>query len=295
MSERILEFLGGLTVDGLIIDRALNGDVAMFSPDRRYRYVLTRNLGGGLRVLVVVGLNPSTADAFRDDNTIRRLIARARALGCGLLVMLNAFAWRATKPSDMVRASVEMRASEMTIAQFRARNGRDPRVGEFVVGERNDEILETMLRYVAVAPGSIALAGWGTHVPAWRLEELSAIAGRAHVEWMCLGYNEGGSPRHPLYVASADPLVPWPRPAEPDAYADIHAGDAVRMGAPMRGVVDVPGGVERVNIQPIEIHTDDPDRFAQGLVDAFAQRCTCGSTSGLRGNHHRAGCPRAGQ
>ena len=47
-----------------------------FSPDRRYRYALWRHWGATEvpRYLMVVGLNPSTADETKDDPTIRRCI-----------------------------------------------------------------------------------------------------------------------------------------------------------------------------------------------------------------------------
>lgn len=73
---------------------------AMFSSDRAYRYALFREWGEESK-LVVIGLNPSTADEYQDDPTIRRCIGYAKAWGHGGLVMLNLFAFRATQPGDM--------------------------------------------------------------------------------------------------------------------------------------------------------------------------------------------------
>lgn len=61
------------------------GDGADISPCGAYRYTLWRRWGDG-RVLTVIGLNPSTADATQDDPTIRRCIGFARREGCAGLV-----------------------------------------------------------------------------------------------------------------------------------------------------------------------------------------------------------------
>src|SRR4051812_40590931 len=55
---------------------------ATFSDDDVYRYELTRELGG-MRPLVTCGLNPSTADASKNDQTIRKDIGFAKHWGCG--------------------------------------------------------------------------------------------------------------------------------------------------------------------------------------------------------------------
>lgn len=54
---------------------------ATFSPCRTYRYDLWRKWSDTNPPLVVIGLNPSTADERRDDPTIRRCISFARKWG----------------------------------------------------------------------------------------------------------------------------------------------------------------------------------------------------------------------
>jgi hypothetical protein len=78
---------------------------AVISACDRYRYVLRRQVGPGARIATFIMLNPSTADATQDDPTIRRCIGFARQWGCGQLVVLNLFAFRATDPVDLKRAA----------------------------------------------------------------------------------------------------------------------------------------------------------------------------------------------
>ena len=54
---------------------------ADISDDGMYRYWLSRRLSMGERTVLFVGLNPSTADATKDDPTIRRCVGFARAWG----------------------------------------------------------------------------------------------------------------------------------------------------------------------------------------------------------------------
>lgn len=50
------------------------------------------------------GLNPSTADATRDDPTMRREMAFAKSWGFGGLWKVNAYDYRATKPIHLKQA-----------------------------------------------------------------------------------------------------------------------------------------------------------------------------------------------
>ena len=142
---------------------------AEFDPSGRYRYSLTRRWaqGGGRTAFVL--LNPSTADAHRDDPTIRRCISFARAWGYGELEVVNLFAFRATLPRDL-------------------RKGRNP------VGADNDAFL---LR--AAHGANLVLLAWGTHgtLAGRDAQVLALMKGR---ELRCLGKTRDGHPRHVLYL-----------------------------------------------------------------------------------------------
>lgn len=73
---------------------------AIFSDDRRYRYVLTRHWGDG-PVAMCIGLNPSNANEIKDDPTITRLIKTLECLEYGKLHMLNLYALVSSKPQAL--------------------------------------------------------------------------------------------------------------------------------------------------------------------------------------------------
>src|SRR5258708_39445492 len=106
---------------------------ADLSPDRLYRYTLRRTWDSTLPQILFIGLNPSTADAQRDDPTLRRCIGFARRWGYGQLVVGNLFAFRATRPTEL-------------------RSCADP------IGTDNDSWLQTL----AASAGCVVVA-WGTH------------------------------------------------------------------------------------------------------------------------------------
>ena len=77
---------------------------ATFSSDERYRYLLWRRWSSS-QLALFIGLNPSTADAANDDPTIRRITGFSRSLGFGGFLIVNLFAFRATKPIDLFASS----------------------------------------------------------------------------------------------------------------------------------------------------------------------------------------------
>lgn len=161
---------------------------ATFSPDRVYRYALTRTWNPGGPVVAFVMLNPSTADAFRSDPTIRRCLGFARAWACGGLAVCNLFGLRATDPSAL-------------------RGHPDP------VGPDADLVLADILGAGRV---SHVIAAWGVHgTHLDRDRQVAALLARTGHPLYCLGTTAAGHPRHPLYVRADAPLVPFRPPARP--------------------------------------------------------------------------------
>jgi hypothetical protein len=121
-------------------------------------------------------LNPSKADAIQNDPTVLRCINYAASFECSVLDVVNMYAYRATKPSELPKVY-------------------DP------VGPKCDEwIARTVIgaRHV--------IAAWGNgpyEVPGGRLrvEHVVDLVRHCGVEMSCLAVTEKhGRPRHPLYL-----------------------------------------------------------------------------------------------
>ena len=145
---------------------------ADISTDGLYRYELTRVWGVDDRRLIIIGLNPSTADGKVDDPTIRRCASFAQREGCTGLVMLNLFAYRATRPTDLIERAV------------------DP------IGPRNREVLAKH----ADALAGPAVAAWGSNpiLRHWK-DWVRWVQGRFPLLY-CFGQTVTKHPRHPLYL-----------------------------------------------------------------------------------------------
>ena len=143
-----------------------------------YRYELRRVWDDALPLLVVCMLNPSTADAERDDPTILALIHFGKLWGYGGLLIVNLFAFRAASPDVMVRAD-------------------DAR------GPDNHDHHREALAYAARTSHK-ALVAWGsaTAVNPLAMSHLTGIFLREAeiwgVELLCLGKTAGGEPKHPM-------------------------------------------------------------------------------------------------
>lgn len=155
-----------------VIIRSGDSSGAMFSPCLNYRYVLWRRIDiDSPTALMVIGLNPSTADEREDDPTIRRCKDFARRWGHGMLYMLNLFAFRATDPKRM--------KAEL-----------------YPVGPSNDLFLREY-----ASKSHFHLAAWGAH-GSWmgRSREVQPIIGKV---LYCLKTTKSGEPAHPLYIPSS--------------------------------------------------------------------------------------------
>lgn len=161
-------------------DLAMTG-AAWFSRDMRYRYLLRYALTGSVleppaNPYALLMNNPSTADAFAPDPTLRRGKGFGRDMGHSDLIVANAHGWRSKDPDDLLRVA-------------------DP------VGPWNDAFLEALNQMPVVA-------GWGSHkAPMKRAAEVVRIIGRP---LLCFRRSEKtGQPEHPLYLPASLRPIPW--------------------------------------------------------------------------------------
>lgn len=80
---------------------------AIFSKDKQYRYQLSRRWDSAKPMVLFVMHNPSTADAYKEDPTLIRIINYAKDWGYGGLYVGNLFPYCSSKPKkDMVLPKV---------------------------------------------------------------------------------------------------------------------------------------------------------------------------------------------
>jgi hypothetical protein len=140
----------------------------------RYRYVLERSWGCG-RTVLVIGLNPSTADAYVDDPTVRRCVRFAKDWGYDRLLIANLFAYRSTNPKVLLEVD-------------------DP------IGPSTDRILRE-----TIEEADCVIAAWGARGGLFKRDR-TVLAMLNDV--YCIGLTASGKPRHPLYMpATSRPML----------------------------------------------------------------------------------------
>ena len=147
---------------------------AIFSECGKYRFVLARAWDLNKPRIMFIGLNPSTANAEKDDPTIRRVKTIAKNLGYGGVFMLNCFPYVSTDPTYL---------------------------DDFGKDEENEMWLLDIAGYC-----SETVFAWGNFpivVKAGKLTKMCGMFPNAKA----LHINKNGSPKHPLYVKSDTQLV----------------------------------------------------------------------------------------
>ncbi|MBP0444151.1 DUF1643 domain-containing protein [Roseomonas sp. SSH11] len=162
---------------------------AEFSDDGRYRTVLERRWDGqpfgSPGVCAWIMMNPSTADENVDDPTVRRARDFTRRWGFGAMVVLNAFALRATRPAMLLECD-------------------DP------VGPGNDAAIA---EWAARAERVVVAWGLPPKPLRWRATQLAGILARAGAQPLALRVTADGQPGHPLYIAGDTLPQPWAAPS----------------------------------------------------------------------------------
>jgi len=184
--SRLARIAAKLYAGSMIDDYSPDGTGwARFSADRTMRYRLARSLAGArlqvvgdrvvaLRRVVFLMLNPSDADAFTLDQTIRICIEFATRWGADVLEAVNLFALQSSKPKALYKHTH---------------------------GMRGDDPLNTDAILAACTGAHRVVAAWGNagNDPklGWRANVVTLQLVNAGIQLMCLDRTQTGAPKHP--------------------------------------------------------------------------------------------------
>jgi hypothetical protein len=168
-------FLASPKYKGAMVDLLTRGE-ALISDCGLYRYWLRRQWDEGKEVCFIM-LNPSTADAMKDDPTVRKCVGFARGWGYTSLLVLNLFNYRSKTPADLKKVS--------------------------------DPIGSDAAYYIDRAVASdLVIAAWGINGGYLdRDKKVFAQLRSAGVKLQCLRVSNEGFPYHPLYLPWATQLM----------------------------------------------------------------------------------------
>lgn len=153
-----------------------------------YRYWLYRIWNTDLPALPYVMLNPSTADHEIDDPTIRKCKHFAERDGYGGIIVVNLFAYRATKPKDLLALD-----------------------SATLVGPLNRNHIQhaLLVAHANTTPIVAAWGEWGERMPAKQVAIQDFKDSAIQNQVVCLGHNKSGSPKHPCYLANDTEMELW--------------------------------------------------------------------------------------
>ena len=144
---------------------------ALLSKDKKYRYSLKRIWDNDKPKVLFIMLNPSLADNYQDDPTIRRLIKFAKLYGYGGFYVGNLFSYITPYPSELL--DKDLMFSKKNIHEIKKMTG--------------------LIKDVVY--------GWGNSFeePEWLKQIISNPK--------CFGKNKNKTPKHPLYLSYNNKLV----------------------------------------------------------------------------------------
>jgi len=146
---------------------------AIFSTNHKERFVLWRKWDHSKPNVLFIGLNPSKADKTKNDPTTHRIMAHSQRLGFGGCFLMNCFTHIATNPKDLS-----------------------------ISGDWQQN-LKWFHRVALLCPEVIF--AWGKHGLV-KKHGRDVFFKKQFPKAKCMGTNQDGSPRHPLYLSYATKL-----------------------------------------------------------------------------------------
>ncbi len=151
---------------------------AKLSACGKYRWKLWRLWDKSLGYVLFVGLNPSTADAAKDDATVRRWRGYAKSWGYGGFYAVNLYAFRTTFPKEL-------------------------RTSLYPVGDQTDDWIADTARRC-----DLVVACWGVLGQPTRIDHVSRLLSKRFFEIYCFKTTNEGHPAHPLRLrADLQPTI----------------------------------------------------------------------------------------
>lgn len=138
--------------------------------------------------VVFIMLNPSTADAFILDPTVRRCMKFAQADKADVLEVVNIFPLRSTDPAALYTWTRSLPGPAW----------------EAINAANNAQIV------AAAAGARLVIAAWGRHGA--HLMQGTTVRELCHkhdIKLYHLGLNKDGSPKHPLYIKGGTEPKEW--------------------------------------------------------------------------------------
>lgn len=155
---------------------------ALFSNDKLHRLRLSRIWNKSAPRILFIMLNPSTANEYILDPTVKRCVKIADSLGFGSAEIVNIFSLRATDPKLLYLS-------------------KDP------TNRYNDLVISK-----AASIANKIVVAWGINGNLNnRGSEVSAKLIKDGYNLFAFGYTRDGNPKHPLYLPGNTPLVSWHR------------------------------------------------------------------------------------
>lgn len=150
-----------------------------------YRYILGTR---GCNPLICIGINPSTAEPDRLDNTLKSVERIAHANGFDSFIMFNVYAQRATDPDAMERKC------NMAL---------------------HKENLEAFRYVLSISEKPAVWAAWGAIIEkrdylADCVRDMVNLGQEYGASWYCAGaITKKGHPHHPLYLRKDEKIKPF--------------------------------------------------------------------------------------
>lgn len=188
---------------------------AVLSKDGMFRYALTRRWGPGATLLFVM-LNPSRADATKDDPTIRRCIGFAKRERFEAIEVVNLFAYRETNPLALTEV--------------------------WQIGPDNDRTIRE-----AMARADQVVAAWGATPTAIRRTRAAVVRIILDGKASCFGLTGDRQPKHPLYIKGDAPF---------SVFAEDHGVSSLDLFGSISSVCRAPVLAPRGIVPAAELHPE---------------------------------------